>query len=195
MTSVLPATTNPKRASRLALVLACAACRAIEPNAPSRWAAPVSPAVPEADGYVAIPKVAVAPEPGAVYRAIFDATRAASGPTQLLPALNMAGSELNALEASGVPLANAKFAIVFHGSTIDGLLDETHYRAKYRVGNPNLAAIAELKKAGVELFICGQELAAHDVDLATLTPDVMVASDALIVLMTYHDRGYAILSF
>jgi intracellular sulfur oxidation DsrE/DsrF family protein len=184
-----------RRAVRLALLLACAACRAIEPSAPSSWPDPVAPVVPQADGYVPIPKAAVPPEAGLVYRAIFDATRGASDPKQILPALNMAGSELNALAASGVPLSNAKFAVVFHGSTIDGLLDETHYRAKYRVGNPNLAVIAALKKSGVELFVCGQQLAAQDVDLATLTPDVLVASDALIVLMTYHEKGYAILSF
>jgi intracellular sulfur oxidation DsrE/DsrF family protein len=167
----------------------------MEPNAPSQWPAPVSPAVAEADGYVTIPKVAVAPDADTVYRAIFDATRGAPDRKQLLPAVNMAGSELNALAASGVPLDRAKFALVFHGSAIDGLLDETHYRAKYRVGNPNLAAIAALKKAGVELFVCGQQLAADNVDLASLTSDVVVASDALIVLMTYHDKGYAILSF
>jgi intracellular sulfur oxidation DsrE/DsrF family protein len=179
----------------LALLLVCAACRVAEKGAPSRWPAPVAPVVAQADGYAPIPNAAVSPETGTVYRAIFDATRAAADPKQLLPAVNMAGSELNALATAKVPLSDAKFAIVFHGATIDGLLDETHYRAKYRVGNPNLPAIAALKKAGVELFVCGQQLAADDVDLSTLTPDVIVASDALIVLMTYHDKGYAILGF
>jgi len=181
----------------LSLALVGAACRAADPGAPSpsRWPAPASPAVAEADGYVTIPGAAVPPDAVTVYRTIFDATRAAADPKQLLPAVNMAGSELNALAASGVPISHARFAVVFHGAAIDGLLDEAHYRAKHRVGNPNLPAIAALKKAGVELFVCGQQLAADDVDPGTLTPDVVVASDALIVLMTYHDKGYAILGF
>ncbi len=174
--------------------LVCAACAA-EPAVPSRWPAPASPAVAQADGYVTVAGVAVPPEPGTAYRAIFDATRGGADPTALVPAVNMAGSELNALAASHVPLANAKFAIVFHGSAVDGLLDDAHYEAKFRVENPNLPAIAALKKAGVELFVCAQQLAADNVDRSALTPDVTVASDALIVLMAYHDKGYAILSY
>ena len=130
-----------------------------------------------------------------MYKAIFDATRPADKPDQLLPALNMAGSELNALAAAGVPLTSAKFAIVFHGSAIDGVRDDAHYREKYGVSNPNLKVLSGLKKCGVEIFVCGQNLAAEKVDPKTLSADVTVASDALIVLMTYQNNGYAVLSF
>jgi len=63
----------------------------------AQWPAPKAPAVSEADGYVEIPNVALAPTKNSTYRAVFDATRLADKPTALLPALNMAGSELNAL--------------------------------------------------------------------------------------------------
>jgi intracellular sulfur oxidation DsrE/DsrF family protein len=144
---------------------------------------------------VTIPNVAVPPESSTVYRAIFDATRGAADPRELVPAVNLAGSELNALAACHVPLANAKFAIVFHGTAIAGLLDDVHYKARFRTTNPNLPVLAALKKAGVELFVCGQQLAADNVDWNALTRDVTIASDALIVLMTYHEKGYAILGF
>jgi len=85
----------------------------------ARWPAPTAPVVREADGYVTIPKAAVPPDKGRVYKAIFDATRAADKPAVLLPALNMAGSELNAFGVAGVPLQNTKFAIVFDGSAIN----------------------------------------------------------------------------
>jgi len=55
----------------------------------------------------------VPPDKTRVYKAIFDATRAAHKPAELLPALSMAGSELNAFGVAGVPLQNTKFAIVF----------------------------------------------------------------------------------
>jgi len=64
---------------------------------------PTAPVIPEADGYVSIPNAAVPPDKKRTYRAIYDATRAAKDPTQLLPALNMAGSELNAFAATSVP--------------------------------------------------------------------------------------------
>ena len=159
------------------------------------WPPPKAPIVPEADGYVVIPNAAVTPLPSRTYRAIFDANRAADTPTQLAPAINMAGSELNALGAAGVPLRNAKFVLVFHGPAIDGILDDAHYKAKFGVANPNLGVIAQLRKAGVQLFVCGQNLAAEKIDPKSLTHDVTIASDALIVLMSYQNDGYALMSF
>jgi|SRR5262245_5940796 len=154
-----------------------------------------SPAIPEADGYASIPKAAVPPDAKRTYRAIFDATRGADAPDQLLPALNMAGSELNAFAVARVPPRNVKFVVVFHGGALDGILEEAHYRAKHGVGNPNLKVLSQMRKAGVELFVCGQNLLFAHVDPATLSPDVTVASDALIVLMAYQNDGYALMSF
>ena len=156
---------------------------------------PKAPAVSGADEYVDIPNAALAPTKTSTYRAIFDATRAAKRPTDLLPALNMAGSELNALAATNVALANAKFAVVFHGPAVGGILDEPHYKAKFGTSNPNLKAIAEMKKSGVEFFVCGQYLAAEKIAPKSLTPDVTLAADALLVLIHYQNQGYAVLSF
>jgi intracellular sulfur oxidation DsrE/DsrF family protein len=159
------------------------------------WAPPRADAIPEADGYVAIPGAAVMPDKAQTLRAIFEATRAPEKPTELAPAINNLGSELNLLAAVGVPEANRKFAVVFHGPALAAILDEAHYRARFGVSNPNLKVLAELRKRGVELFVCGQNLASDKIDPKTLSPDVQVASDALIVLMTYQNRGYAVLSF
>jgi intracellular sulfur oxidation DsrE/DsrF family protein len=171
------------------LALSCA------PAARAEWPAPAAPAIPEADGYVAIPNAPFAPDGKRVFRAVWDATRAADTPTGLVPALNMAGSELNALGASGVPLTNAKFVVVFHGAAMDGLLDDAHYRAKFGTANPNLKVIATMKKEGVAFYVCGQNLAFARIDPKTLTPDVTVASDALLVLMVHQNDGYALMSF
>lgn len=160
-----------------------------------RWPAPKAPVIPEADGYVVIPNAAVSPGPKTTFRAIFDATRSADKPTQIAPALNMVGSELNAFGVCEMPLQNAKFAVVFHGPAIDAILIDAKYKAKFGVSNPNLSVIAKLKKAGVELFVCGQNLAADHIDPETLSPDVSVASDALLVLVNYQNNGYALLSF
>ena len=161
----------------------------------AQWPAPKAPAIPEADGYVEIPNAAAAPMKNSTYRAVFDATRPAEKPTALLPALNMAGSELNALAAVNAPLGNAKFAIVFHGPAVDGILDDQHYKAKFGTTNPNLKPIAEMKKRGVEFFVCGQYLAVEKIDPKTLIPDVQLAADALLVLMQYQNKGYALMSF
>ena len=85
--------------------------------------------------------------------------------------------------------------IVFHGPAVDGILDDAHYRAKYGRPNPNLNVLSELKKTGVAIYVCGQHLAAENIDPKTISPDVTVASDALIVLMEYENNGYALMSF
>jgi intracellular sulfur oxidation DsrE/DsrF family protein len=162
---------------------------------PTEWPAPKAPIISAADGYVAIPNVAIPPDPTHSYRAIFDATRGSKDPKQLVPALNMAGSELNAFGVAGVSPANIKFAVVFHGAALDALLDDSHYKAKFGVPNPNLPVLQQFKEAGVELFVCGQNLAFDHIDPKVLSPAVTVASDALIVLMIYQSRGYALLSF
>jgi intracellular sulfur oxidation DsrE/DsrF family protein len=159
------------------------------------WPKAESRAVPSADGYVAIPNAALAPSKDTKYRAIFDATRAAGKPSDLLPALNMAASELNALAAVRAPLSNAKFVVVFHGGAVDGILDSDHYKAKFKIENPNLAVIRQMKEAGVKFFVCGQYLAAEKIDPKTLSSDVTLAADALLVLIHYQNSGYALMSF
>jgi intracellular sulfur oxidation DsrE/DsrF family protein len=168
---------------------------AAHPSTAAQWGVPKAPVIPEADGYVVIPGAAVQPQLSRTYRAVFDATRAADTPTQLVPALNMAGSELNALGVAGALPSHAKFVVVFHGAAIDGILKDAEYKAKFRVSNPNLKVLAAMKQAGVRLFVCGQNLAFAKIDPGTLDPSVTVASDALIVLMTYENDGYAVLSF
>jgi intracellular sulfur oxidation DsrE/DsrF family protein len=157
--------------------------------------APNAPLIPEAYGWVTISKVALPPDRSRIYRAIYDATLLPKEPTQLVPALNMSGAMLNALAVSEIPLTNAKFVVIFHGAAIDGILDDAHYRAKFGVPNPNLTVLTQLRKAGVEVFVCGQNLAAENIDAGTLSPDVTVASAAPIVLMTYQNDGYALMNF
>jgi intracellular sulfur oxidation DsrE/DsrF family protein len=154
-----------------------------------------SPAVPEADGYTVIPGAKINPNRKRIYLAIYDATKAAKDASQLIPAVNMAGSELNALAVCSIPLTHAKFIVVFHGAAIHAILDDAHYKEKFGVSNPNLKVLAELKKSGVKLFVCGQNLLAENIDPKIISPDVRVASDALIVLMTYQNDGYALMSF
>jgi intracellular sulfur oxidation DsrE/DsrF family protein len=151
--------------------------------------------IPEADGFVFIKGAKMQPGKNRIYKAIYDATKAPKDPSQILPALNMAGSELDALEVCDIPLSDAKFVIVFHGAAINGILDNSHYKEKYGIDNPNLKVLTELRKTGVLLFVCGQNLLAENIDPKILSPDVAVASDALIVLMTFQNEGYALMSF
>ncbi|HET7896825.1 MAG TPA: DsrE family protein, partial [Flavisolibacter sp.] len=134
-----------------------------------------SPVIPEADGYGVIPNAKLSPDPKRIYKAIFDATHAARDSATILPALNMAGSELNALGVCRIPLTHAKFVVVFHGAAIEGILTNVEYQKKYGISNPNLPVLSRMKKAGVRLFVCGQNLLAEGIEPATISKDVEVA--------------------
>jgi len=52
-----------------------------------------------------------------------------------------------------------------------------------------------MKKRGVEFFVCGRYVVGEKIDPKTLTADVQLAADALLVLMQYQNKGYALMSF
>ncbi len=108
-----------------------------------------SPVIKEADAFIILKDAKMQPDKSRIYKAIYDATKAPKDSSQILPALNMAGSELNGLGVYDIPLSHAKFVVVFHGAAINGILDSQHYFQKYGIDNPNLKVLAKLKKAGV----------------------------------------------
>src|SRR4051812_1744157 len=79
-----------------------------------------APVIKEADGFTVIPHVAMPPDKKRIYKAIYDATKAAKTPSDIIPAINNSGAILNDFGVSNVPLQNAKFVVVFHGAAIFG---------------------------------------------------------------------------
>ena len=148
------------------------------------------------DPYVAVPGSTFLANNHHDYRVVFEARRGAEKPDQVVPAVNMAGTELNTLAAHGVLRRNMHFVLVFHTKPSDeAVLDNAHYRARYGIDNPNLPVLAELRRQGVQIFVCGQEMLADGEPLAAVTPDVTIAEDGVVVLMTFGAQGYAHLTF
>jgi intracellular sulfur oxidation DsrE/DsrF family protein len=160
-------------------------------DAPAAVPAMISGALP----YVPIPGAAAAPDKSHSYKVIFNVTQAAPKPEQPVDGVLFAATDLSALRDQGVPAANTRFALIFHGPAVDGLLDNASYRAKFGVSNPNLAMLSALKRAGVEIMVCSQFIGAMKIDRATLSPDVALASEAFLTLITYQNNGYAVLEF
>jgi len=157
--------------------------------------APIPP-IPGPADYVAVPGSSFLATAQHSYRMVFDARQGAAQPSELTPAVLLAVSEINTLAAHGVPRKNVRFAIVFHTVRSDeAVLDDAHYKTKYGISNPNLPFLSQLKAAGVELYVCGQELLADGVPLDAVAKDVTLAEDGLMVLVMLQNDGYALLSF
>ena len=159
------------------------------------WPAPLPPTIVNTDGYVPISHPAVAPDKTRTYRFVVNVTRAGKTPDAPAMGVLQAGDTINTLRAGGVPMDHIQVVLAFHDAALDSILSEAAYKAKHGVMNPNLPILQSLKRHGVHLFVCGQNLAADNVDPKTLTPLVTIAADALVVLVTYQNRGYALLSF
>jgi intracellular sulfur oxidation DsrE/DsrF family protein len=152
--------------------------------------------VPGADAYVAVPGGRLLADNQHVYRVVFEARGGADAPDHLVPAVNMAGSELNTFAAHGIRRSNVHLVVVFHTTASNAaVLDNAHYRARFGVNNPNLPVLADLRRQGVLLVVCGQSLLADHVPLEAVSHDVTIAEDGVVVLMSYGSQGYAQLVF
>jgi intracellular sulfur oxidation DsrE/DsrF family protein len=156
---------------------------------------PVPAIIPGALPYVPIPGAKSPPDRSHVYKVIFDVTRAAENASRPVDGILFAATDISALRGQGVPAPNTRFALLFHGPSVDGLLNSAAYRAKHGVENPNLAMLAALKQMGVEIMVCGQFLGAMRIDPGTLSPDVAIAAEAYLTLIRYQNDGYAVLQF
>jgi intracellular sulfur oxidation DsrE/DsrF family protein len=96
-----------------------------------------------------------------------------------------------------------KLAIILHGPATQAALGDEGY-AKHTQPyakdqgagkNPNLDLIRQLKKAGVEIYVCGQALAHHGYGTDEVAPEVTVAVSAATVNINLQMDGYAYIPF
>lgn len=182
--------TRPSLAAAAAILLGALGA---SPALAANWPAPQPPALAHAPGYVIIPDVAVPRDPARTYKAIFDATEGVKDHARALPVLARVGLQINGLMLAHVPQDHIRFAMIFHGPSVEALYTDAHYREKFGTPNPNLPLIAELTRAGVRIYVCGQYMAGTDTPRSALIPEAAVAESATLVLITFQNDGYALI--
>ena len=109
--------------------------------------------------------------------------------------LNNVARMMNLHGLGGVRSENLKVAVVIHGGATDLVLTNTAYQKRYEVDNPNLELIDILKKAGVEIYVCGQSLLAREYAHEEVNPQITIGLSMLTVFTTYMHNGYVPLVF
>jgi intracellular sulfur oxidation DsrE/DsrF family protein len=145
--------------------------------------------VPGHGGIVPLPQAAEQPRSGS--KAVFDIT-ADTRPGDVNTGLEHVAQLLNLYGAAGLKAGDVKIAAVFHGEADKSVLSNAAYSARLNVAaNPNLSVIRELKKAGVEVFVCGQSW--HEMGFRTeeVAEEVPIADSAMLVLINKQRDGYA----
>jgi len=172
----------------LALTAALAAAVAYG-QSPSEDAGLVYPLISGHGGVVSLPRAAEQPRKGA--KAVFDITADAK-PGEVNKGLEQVARLLNLYGAAGLKAGDVKIAAVLHGAADKAVLSNDAYAARFKVAaNPNLPLIRDLKKAGVEVFVCGQSLHELGFKAEEVADEVPVADSAMLVLVNKQADAYA----
>lgn len=91
-----------------------------------------------------------------------------------------------------VPQEKLHIVVVIFGPASYAVLNNEAYRIHFKKDNPNLEAFREFRKAGVRVLVCGQSVAIHNIDPATVSPDVEIASSRFTAVSTCQMNGYAL---
>jgi len=150
----------------------------------------VYPVITGVGGAAELPEAAYRPDQGGPYRVVFDVTAAPDDGGGANPGLAKVARFLNIYGSHGVPAEDMELVVVLHGkATAASLADEAH-RAHGGGANPNTELLAQLKRAGVELTVCGQALAHNGYEPAEVAEGVAVAVAALTVVPMLANEGY-----
>lgn len=169
-----------------------ALCASTAPAAEGQWEYPV---IKGAGEIVSLPQAKVQPDQNIKYKIVFDITKGKAETGKLVPGLTKVARVINVFASAGMGPEKMDLVLVFHGPSTEAVLQGPAYQAKHGFANPNLELISQLKKAGVQLYVCGQALKEHSIAHADVSPQIDIALSALTVLPTYQLRGYALMSF
>lgn len=152
-------------------------------------------------GIVPLPDAALQPRKNA--QVLIDVTSdKRSG--SVLKGLDRAALILNQYAHAGVgPKEGMKIAIVLHGPAVSAALSDEataaratpYMRDKGVVKNPNLDLMRQLEKAGVEIYVCGQNLSHLGIATTEVADMVTVAVSAATVNIGLQADRYGVLSF
>jgi intracellular sulfur oxidation DsrE/DsrF family protein len=163
--------------------------------APAAHAAPFW-TTPTIHGYGRIhylPDSAYRPQADQTYRIVFSVTQDAKAPATVNAALDHVARTVNLYAAAGVPLSHLKFVAIISGGATPLVMNNAQFHSAYGVDNPNLPLVSELRQAGVDVAVCGQAVAEHDIQYDWLEPGITLALSGLTTVTTLEHQGYDLL--
>ena len=132
------------------------------------------------------------PDPKMEYKLLFEIT--ANNPDSVAKEINYGLTEvarvINLHVASGIPLKNISPVIVVHAAALNALTTNEYYKEHFKVDNPNIKVINDLKNIGAKFIACGQAMAFFDIKREVLLPDIKISLTAQTALSYYRLKGY-----
>lgn len=164
-------------------------------------AASFRPVHGEADGALLVPGFAVAgdvlnshelPDPKKDYKVVFSVNRDPEDPGDVNPMFPMIAMYVNTLGKYGVPAEHRHIVAIIHHRTpgFDIVMTNEAYKKRHGRDNPNIEIIHALKKAGVDIRLCGQGLIGRKIDRSEVNPDIQVDLWAMTSFINLELDGY-----
>lgn len=140
-----------------------------------------------------LPDAAVQPDKNLEYKIVFGISQAAKDYSGVNPGLERIAQLINVFASAGVTPDKMKLVAVIYGPATPIALTNKNYHAQFDNDNPNLQLISQLKKSGVQIYVCGQSLFRASIELGWVNPDVSIALSSLVAIPTYELKGYALM--
>jgi len=128
-------------------------------------------------------------------KVIFDIEKSSDDKSVVNKYIETAARFLNMHVNAGMKLEQLKAAMTIHGEAWQDVLNNDEYRGKFGVDNPNLKLINELSDAGVDVIVCGQSAAKHDMSREDIIPSVKITLSATTALIQYQNKGYRFVKY
>ncbi len=108
------------------------------------------------------------------------------------PAVEKVARFVNIYSQAGRVPANVRISVILHGDATLVALNDAAYAKRFETeSNPNTPLLRELRKAGVELLVCGQAMTHKKASLEDVADSVKVAVSGLTVNVNRQQDGYA----
>lgn len=141
---------------------------------------------------VPIKDVTEIPDPNIDYKIMFELT--GNNPDSTIKEINYGLAEvarvINLHVAAGIPVKRIIPVIVVHAGALHALKTNEAFRKKYKIDNPSIKLIDDLKKIGTKFIVCGQAMTFIDVKKEELLPDMKISLTAQTVISNYQLKGY-----
>ena len=128
-------------------------------------------------------------------KVIFDIDKSSEEKSIVNKYIEVAARFLNMHANAGMKADQLKVAMTIHASAWQDVLNNNIYKEKFGVDNPNLKLINDLGDAGVNIIICGQSAAKHEMSRADIIPNVKIALSATTALIQYQNKGYQFVKY
>ncbi|MGA9853254.1 MAG: DsrE family protein [Gammaproteobacteria bacterium] len=150
----------------------------------------IYPVIPGVGGVHPRPDLPVRPDPKVDYKIFVDIISDDRDPAGHYDALVRLSRLVNLMAYAKVPAEHVHIVALFDSKSGYAALTNAFYRHRFNGDNPNLAIVHALKKAGVNLLICGQGLAESNLPDSAVNPDVTITLSALTDAVIYGQQGY-----